>query len=154
MTLLPLKHQHFGLSISLTFLFSFQSSINLHVIIKDLALIRQGFRCFKCIKKTTYSLQGPCDGLNENVLCRLLYLNTWFSVGDIVWEGLKGLTLLEEVCLWSWALKIQSLVPFPLFPDYVSRCEISACFLSQGAAACNLQPCCYCHRGFLSGTIN
>ena len=34
-----------------------------------------------------------CDGLNEDGLCRLMYLNTWFLVGGTAWEELAGMVL-------------------------------------------------------------
>lgn len=40
-----------------------------------------------------------CSGLNENGHDRLLYLNVQSLVGGTVWEGLEGMSLLEEVCL-------------------------------------------------------
>jgi hypothetical protein len=41
--------------------------------------------------------QLPCDSLNEDGSHRLIYLNTWSSVGGVVWEGLGGMALLEEM---------------------------------------------------------
>lgn len=38
-----------------------------------------------------------CSGLNDSVLPRLRCFNTWSPVGDAVWEGLGGVSLLEEV---------------------------------------------------------
>ena len=58
---------------------------------------------------------------------RLLYLNTWSSVGGDVWGDLEGVAWLEEVChrvgSESWK---------PLLYVYVRRCELSA-------------SCFYCH---------
>jgi hypothetical protein len=34
-----------------------------------------------------------------------IYLNVRSLVGGTVWEGLGGVALLVEVCLWGWALK-------------------------------------------------
>ena len=45
--------------------------------------------------------------LNETGLHRLIYLNACFSVGGTVWEGLRGVALLEQVCHWVWALRFQ-----------------------------------------------
>lgn len=42
-----------------------------------------------------------CDGLNVNVLHRLIYLNAWFLAGGTVWEGFRGVVLLEEMCPWE-----------------------------------------------------
>lgn len=45
-------------------------------------------------------LGDSCLGsLNKNGPRRLIYLNTWSSVGETVWEGLGGMVLLEGVCL-------------------------------------------------------
>jgi hypothetical protein len=45
---------------------------------------------------------------------RLIYLNTWSSVGGTLWEGLEGVALLEEVCHWKWGLRFQKLMPLPI----------------------------------------
>lgn len=37
-------------------------------------------------------------GLNKNGPRGLVDLNTWSQAGETVWEGLKGLVLLEKVC--------------------------------------------------------
>ena len=42
-----------------------------------------------------------CGGLHENDLCRLICLSTCSIVGRIVWEGLKGVALLGELCHWG-----------------------------------------------------
>lgn len=46
-----------------------------------------------------------CDDFHESSPCVLIYLNTWSTVGEIVWEELVGMTFLEEVSLglgfWS-----------------------------------------------------
>ena len=39
-----------------------------------------------------------CVGLNKNGHYRLRYLNAWFPLGGTVWEGLRCMALLEEVC--------------------------------------------------------
>lgn len=36
-----------------------------------------------------------CGGLNENGLYRLMYLNALSPVGELIWEGLGGVTLLK-----------------------------------------------------------
>lgn len=53
---------------------------------------------------TTYT---HCDDFHESSPCALIYLNTWSTVGEIVWEELVGVTFLEEVSLGLgfWALK-------------------------------------------------
>lgn len=40
-----------------------------------------------------------CGGLNENVLHRFKYLNTWFPIGGAVWRGLRGVALVSGVSL-------------------------------------------------------
>lgn len=46
-----------------------------------------------------YGNQGvECDALNENGSHRLKYFKAWSPVSGIVWEGLGGLALWEEVC--------------------------------------------------------
>lgn len=32
---------------------------------------------------------------------RLIGVNTWFPVDRTVWEGLRGVALVEEVCHWG-----------------------------------------------------
>lgn len=34
--------------------------------------------------------QYACDGLNENGLHRIIYLDVWFPVDGTVWEGVGG----------------------------------------------------------------
>ena len=45
--------------------------------------------------------------LNENGHNGLVYLKTWDLFGGTVWQGLRGLPLLEEVCHWEIALRFQ-----------------------------------------------
>jgi hypothetical protein len=37
-----------------------------------------------------------CGGLNEPH--RFIYLNAWSAAGRTIWEGLRGVALLEEEC--------------------------------------------------------
>lgn len=39
-----------------------------------------------------------CQGLNENGTHRCICLSTWSPVGGIIWEGVRGVVLMEEVC--------------------------------------------------------
>lgn len=40
------------------------------------------------------------------------HLNAWFPVGGaVIWVGLGGVALLEEMCLWGQALRFQTLSP-------------------------------------------
>lgn len=48
-------------------------------------------------------------GLNEKASHRFIYLKTWSSGGRTVWEGLLGVTLLEEVSVGA------GFVQFPVF---------------------------------------
>lgn len=45
--------------------------------------------------------------LNENSLHRPICLNTWSQAGETAYEGLSGMTLLEEVGLWVRAVRFQ-----------------------------------------------
>jgi hypothetical protein len=47
-------------------------------------------------------------------------------VDVIVWEGLRSIALLEEVCYWGWALKYQKPISFSLW----IRCKLSRHYLS------------------------
>lgn len=43
-----------------------------------------------------------------------MYLNAWFPADGTVWEGLRGIALLEEVCYCGGgALRFQKLMAFP-----------------------------------------
>lgn len=35
----------------------------------------------------------------------LIDFNTWSSVSEDAWEGLRAVILLEDVCHWEWALR-------------------------------------------------
>lgn len=54
-----------------------------------------------------------CGGLIENGPYRLICSNAWSPVGGTIWVELRGVALLEEVCYWRWALRIQSML-FPI----------------------------------------
>ena len=45
-----------------------------------------------------------CGDSSKSGSRRLIYLITWFPVGRIGWEGLRGVVLLE-VCHWGQALE-------------------------------------------------
>jgi hypothetical protein len=47
---------------------------------------------------TQGNVMRPYGGLNKSGLRQLKRLEIWSSVGGIVWEGLGGVALLEEVC--------------------------------------------------------
>lgn len=56
--------------------------------------------------------------------------NTWSPAGASVWEGLRGITLLEMCYCREWALRFQKARTIPRmtsFPACRSRCEFSAC---------------------------
>lgn len=55
-----------------------------------------------------------CGGLNENGLCKLIYLNTSSQFGRTVWEVLEGRALLE-MCLWRQTLRFQKLTSFQMW---------------------------------------
>jgi hypothetical protein len=64
-----------------------------------------------------------------NVPHRLIYLNACSTVGRNVWRGLEGLALLEEVCYWVWALRLQKPTPFTvlfLYHVVFPTCKLSA----------------------------
>jgi hypothetical protein len=42
--------------------------------------------------------QPGCGGFNEHGPHRLICLNAWSPVSGTVWEGLRGVALLEEMC--------------------------------------------------------
>lgn len=48
-------------------------------------------------------------GMNGNGFHRLIYLSAW---SPVVWKGLEGVALTEEVCHWGWGLRFQNLTPF------------------------------------------
>ena len=56
----------------------------------------------------------PCEVVYKRMTpLWLLCLNTWSPVGETVREGLGGVALLEEVCHWGRALKLQRPLSFP-----------------------------------------
>lgn len=46
--------------------------------------------------------------------CKCICLTAWSSVSGTDWEGLGGMTSLEEVFHWGWALKFQTSMAFPV----------------------------------------
>lgn len=70
-----------------------------------------------------------CAGFNEKDPPRLMYLNAWFLVSGNAWEGLGGVALLKEVCVWGQTVRFQKLtqvpVSSPCLIDFVSICELS-----------------------------
>lgn len=69
-----------------------------------------------------------CGGLNVvSPLC-LRHLNVSFPVLGSAWVWLGGVTLLEELSHWGWALRRQKLLSFP---------TSSLCFLSAVQAICS-----------------
>lgn len=53
-----------------------------------------------------------CGGLNENGRCRLIYLNAWSLVGEILPEGL-GVALLEMACHWVQTFELSEAYKYP-----------------------------------------
>lgn len=84
---------------------------------------------------------------------RLVHLNSCSTVGEIVWEGLKGVALLEEVCHWGWALSFKKPMSFLVSSSLslhvpASLCSVvivSTCKLSATA------PESFCHAPHHSG---
>lgn len=66
---------------------------------KTMGTFEGGLKAFFRMRRSqAYGRQGvECGGLHENDLYRLICLGTCSTVGGIVWEGLKGVTLLEEL---------------------------------------------------------
>lgn len=70
--------------------------------------------------------------------------SSWWTIS----EGLRGVSLLEGVCHWAWALSIQMFTPSP-----VSLCSLAPClWISKHSATVSvpcLSACCHapCHVG-------
>lgn len=70
--------------------------------------------------------------------------SSWWTIS----EGLRGVSLLEGVCHWAWALSIQMFTPSP-----VSLCSSAPClWISKHSATVSvpcLSACCHapCHVG-------
>lgn len=52
------------------------------------------------------------SGFNDNGAHSLRYMNSWFPVGEPTWEIL-GEVVLEEMCQWEWAYRLQKSMSFP-----------------------------------------
>jgi hypothetical protein len=52
-----------------------------------------------------------CGLLNENASHRVLCLNTWYPVGESIWDGLRGWPFLEDILYLWWALRFQNSIP-------------------------------------------
>ena len=89
------------------------------------------------------------EGLNENGPCRLVYLNALLHLGGTVWEGLRGVAFLEEVCHWGVSFEIPKTHPFPVSPLSLLLGFASTCKFSATALAPYLPACCHvpCHDG-------
>ena len=91
--------------------------------------------------QTGYS---KCRDLSENGP----HLNVWSALGGTDCEGLGGVALLEEVCLWGQALGILKAPPSPLSvcatPSTASglwiRCNLSATSIVPCMRACCHTP--------------
>lgn len=51
---------------------------------------------------------------NEKGPHRLIGLDALSPASGTTWEGLEGVVLLEKVCHWKWALRIQKSSPDPV----------------------------------------
>jgi hypothetical protein len=77
-------------------------------------------------------------------------LNVQFPVARTVWEGFRGVALLEEVCYWGRALGVKRITTFPVN---------SLCFLEFKMVALSFQRQLLCLRSAItdldpSGTIS
>jgi hypothetical protein len=67
--------------------------------------------------------------------------NAWSPTGGTVWEGLRGVSLLEEVCHWGWALWFQEPKPVPVSFFSTSCLWVSVPALSYCSSA--VSACCF-----------
>lgn len=61
-------------------------------------------------------------GLNESGPHTFICLNTWLSVGGVVWEGLGSVVSLEKVYHLGQSLRLQN-VAFPVFVSQPLACR-------------------------------
>lgn len=136
-------------------------------------LLLRYFPFFSCLNVSFYGNHkwgchrvGLCLPFTDNVkghlwwfkrewpLLRLMYLNAWSPVGEIVWRELGSVSLLEDRCYWGWALRIEKTWPFLLFFPLLSPIlclplplSLSASYLWYKMWVCS---CSCCHAFFLS----
>lgn len=54
-----------------------------------------------------------CGGLHEHDSHRLTCLNAWSPISGTVWEGVRGVALLKDMCYWRRALNFQQVLIRP-----------------------------------------
>lgn len=78
------------------------------------------------------------DGVNENGLQSIIYLNVWSTVGRTLWEGLV-VALLKEVshCKYTWRIQNPVTVPVSILSSSLPH---ALSYYSDSMPAC-LLPC-------------
>ena len=72
-------------------------------------------KCRHYLTNWKFFIWQQCPVLKENGAYRLIYKNTWFTVGRTVWDMLECGALLNEVCPWKGILRFQKTISFQIF---------------------------------------